>query len=683
MELFYGVLLMLGAILLSNLINRFLPSFSVPIIQIGLGILISLAPTAYDFKMDTGLFLVLFLAPLLFHDGMMSDKKSLWSLKKPIIMLALGLVFFTVIAVGYLINFMIPSIPLAAAFALGAALAPTDAVAVSSLGKRIKIPTAIRNLLEGEALINDASGIVSFQFAVAAMVTGTFSLFRAGAEFLYVALGGIFIGAVMTGLKYLLVKWVRSLGMENVTFHLLIVILTPFLIFMTAEELHVSGILAVVISGIIHSFERRKLNPELATLKIASKSVWSTLTFILNGLVFLILGMQLPEIISTIWIDTSVSNLKTLGYILIITAALLLIRFLWSCFIIGDVLKGKKGNEVRVVGRLKSSLITSMAGVRGSVTLATSLSIPLFLGSGKEFPQRDLIIFLAAGVILSTLLIANFILPLLFQKEKKEENTKEEREACLEIIENVIKQLNALTTEENRFDTGRVTREFMIRAEELRSKNYRMKNYEEKERNLRRQILSWEFEYTKELLAKKEIGDAVAGQYLEALENIRNYNEKKRHFHPGSINRFLKNFKIMRKWGANKENQMAIRLQIGKLRQLNNENTLKLLYKKREEKDSQTVDRMIAEYERVEALLKSRGMSMNEAGNSDNDLRTEENEEYESKPAGINELITLAFQMERDGIQSMFEQGRISWETASRLRNNMALMELQQRNDSF
>lgn len=681
MELFYGVLLMLGAILLSNLINRFVPSFSVPIIQIILGVIISLLPSVYHFKLDNELFLILFLAPLLFHDGMLADKGSLWALRKPIIMLALGLVFFTVVAAGCLIHFMIPDIPLPAAFALAAALAPTDAVAVGSLGKKIKIPESIRNLLEGEALINDASGIVSFQFAVTAMVTGNFSLLHAGINFLYVALGGVIIGIVLTALKYILVKWVRSLGMENITFHLLIGILTPFIIFMAAEELHVSGILAVVISGVIHSFERRKLNPELATLNIASKSVWSTLAFILNGLVFLILGTQLPEIINVIWYDITISNLKTLGYVLAITAALMVIRFLWSYFVVGDGIKGKSTLETQGMGSFKSSLVISMSGVRGSVTLATSLSLPLLLSNGKEFPQRDMIIFLAAGVILCSLLTANFLMPLLFRNEKKEENTREEREACLEILENVIKQLNDYTTAENRLEIGRVTRDFTIRAEELRSKNYRRGNYEKKERELRKQVLGWEEENTKTLLAANEINEEAAMQYLEAIEKIRRRNENQRRFYAAALNRFFKNMKSRRKWGVTQPAHMERRAELYRLRLLNNEYILKLLRERKKKDNSPSVNKLIAEYERMDALFKSR------RGPFDNREEIhpsqEKQENYGRRTADIGELLALGFQMERDGIQAMFEEGRISWDTAHKLRNNIALMELQLKKDEF
>lgn len=204
-----------------------------------------------------------------------------------ILLLALGLVFITVAVMGYFLNWLFPVIPLAASFALAAALAPTDAVAVGALEQKVKIPHQTMQILEGESLINDASGLVSFQFAVAAMVTGVFSFKSAGFSFISISLGGV--------------KWLRRLGMEDVTLHMLIEILTPFLFFMAAEKLGVNGILAVVSAGIAHSFGYKKMNPEVAKLRVVSKSAWSVIIFVLNGLMFLLLGTQLPDIIQTIW----------------------------------------------------------------------------------------------------------------------------------------------------------------------------------------------------------------------------------------------------------------------------------------------------------------------------------------------------------------------------------------------
>lgn len=280
MEIFLYVLALLVAIFISNLLNRFVPFVSVPLIQIGLGVLIAIMPITFDLQLNPELFLVMFIAPLLFNDGRQTDKAALWGMRMPILVLALGLVFATVVVIGYFVHWMIPTIPLAAAFALAAALAPTDAVAVSSLSGRINLPKRIMNLLEGEALINDASGLVAFQFAIAAMVTGVFSFMDASISFFVIAIGGILVGLILSWLKFRLLKWVRGLGMEDVTFHMLIQILTPFIIYLAAEEIHVSGILAVVAAGIMHSMEQKKMDPQSVKLNVVSQSTWSVIIFV-------------------------------------------------------------------------------------------------------------------------------------------------------------------------------------------------------------------------------------------------------------------------------------------------------------------------------------------------------------------------------------------------------------------
>ena len=446
MELLSLIFLMLVAILASNLINRFLPSISAPIIQIALGALIGIAPLPFHLTLNPEWFFVLFIAPLLFYDGVMANKQALWAQRKPILLLAFGLVFLTVLLIGYLTDLLVPSMPLAAAFALAAAVTPTDAVAVGSLGKRIRIPASTLHLLEGESLINDASGLVSFQFAVAAMMTGLFSLVDAGLELAVVVAGGILVGIIITLLKFWLVRWIRSFGMEDVTFHILVGVLTPFVVYLVAEHLGVSGILAVVASGILHSFESQRINPETVALRVTSESVWSTIVYVLNGLVFVILGTQMPDILESVRFMAQIDQRFVLLDVVAIVAALMAIRFAWALFTldhktlshateaatgtatpIADQTLATESDEVRddvivedhatpKLSRLRASAIISMAGVRGAVTLASTMSLPFLLPSGEPFPFRETIIFIASLVILLSLLIANFLLPLLLEK---------------------------------------------------------------------------------------------------------------------------------------------------------------------------------------------------------------------------------------------------------------------------
>jgi NhaP-type Na+/H+ or K+/H+ antiporter len=214
MEFFLIVLLLLATIGLSNFVNHFMPFIPVPLIQIALGVSLAAIPLGIHIQLEPDLFFVLFIAPLLFNDGRNVSRAALWKLRKQILLLALGLVFVTVFVMGYIIHWLIPSIPLPAAFALAAILSPTDVVAVSALSSRVNMPKNIMHLLEGEGLINDASGLVAFKFAVAATVTGAFSLADASWSFLVIALGGMVGGAFLAFIIIRIRVFIRRLGME-------------------------------------------------------------------------------------------------------------------------------------------------------------------------------------------------------------------------------------------------------------------------------------------------------------------------------------------------------------------------------------------------------------------------------------------------------------------------------------
>ncbi|NEU61729.1 Na+/H+ antiporter [Paenibacillus sp. ALJ109b] len=654
MELFEFILLMLVAVSLSNLVNRFIPSISVPIIQIVLGMLITLLPLHYELKLNPELFLLLFIAPLLFNDGRHADKEALWKLKKPILLLALGLVFVTVGVMGYFLNWLLPVIPLAAAFALAAALAPTDAVAVGALEQKVKIPHQTMQILEGESLINDASGLVSFQFAVAAMVTGVFSFKTASISFIAISLGGVVLGLLLTLVKYGVVKWLRKLGMENVTLHMLIEILTPFLIFMAAEELGVNGILAVVAAGIAHSFGYKKMNPEVAKLSVVSKSTWSVIIFVLNGLVFLLLGTQLPEIIQTIWSNPEIGNFKIIMYTLLLTLAVLGLRLIWAMLM--DISEGTKPRDPWAL-RLKKALILSLSGVRGTITLASTLSLPFLLNDGTAFPARDLIIFLAAGVILWTLLASNYLLPLLLGKETQTEQEEDEIQAKIEILRNVVTGLNELTTDQNRLATAQIINTYTSRIRTLKKDEKKDKA----QRSLGLSVLKWERENTLHALEKKEVNPYTAYRYLNRINKLLFMHTRDA--------RYKKEFFPVKHWdevfGMLQQVRLSFRERRAELNSLRIQNIAYVIKQlnvllAEGEQDMEMVSSLILQYERM--LL---GLTRNE---KDTGTR---------KEFGISmqELARVGIQLERDNIQSMFETGRISRQGVKEMKRDILFME--------
>ena len=660
MPVFEYILILLAAVLLSNLINRFVPALSSPIVQIILGVLVALTPFGpfgFEFKLDPDLFFVLFLSPLVFNSSMNADKRTMWELKGPIISSAVVLVFITVIGAGYFLNFLVPVIPLAAAFALIAALGPTDDVAVAAVAERTAVPRRVMNILTGESIINDASGIVSFQFAVAAITSGAFSLSSAAGYFLLVGLGGIAAGLILTWLKRLLVKWLRSLGIENVTLHILVDILTPFIIYISAEALHVSGILAVFTSGIVHSIMRDKFNPDTVKLAIAQESVWQILSFTFEGLVFIMLGTQLPEIIKTIWDNKfSITGRQIILSIISLTFVFTLIRFLWWITAIRKKTYQEPGKHA---GRIKTGIIFALSGARGTVTLASVMSIPMLLSDGNAFPQRNLIIILASGVIVISMLITNFLLPLFAETKTKEAKNQTEREAYTKIIQGVKSTLSSEVTDENRLATRKV-----IRSYEDRNASLKDHKTVQHEMDTVRELLSltfvWGREKTLAMLEEGKVDEAAAKRFLEVMENqieIQSYRKKHAFFRRNL--RFLKH--IFR--NARHKGGRSYRENLKTIREENTRFILEKLHNMRNDKNSAATDRVIYLYEMLPALHQIRS-----------DIR-EKPEPDREKDNLVFEVAARGFQVERGLIQEMFEQGRISRGMAKEMRGNIATLE--------
>lgn len=417
MESITIALVLLLAVVFSGTITRALPiPVPLPLIQIALGALIA-GVLGRGVELDPEIFFLLFLPPLLFLDGWRIPKEGLLRDKTVILELSLGLVVLTVLGVGFLIHWMIPAIPLAVAFALAAIISPTDPIAVSAIADKVPIPKRLMHILEGESLLNDASGLVCMRFAVAAVVSGTFSLSDAVATFLWLAIGGIAIGVAVIWLAMRAKDIItRKIG-EEPGAQILISILLPFGAYLLAEHLGCSGILAAVAAGITMSYMELRGNT-LATTRVGRVAVWDTIQFSLNGMIFVLFGEQLPGIVSgAARIVTETGHLHPIWlliYVIAINLALGILRFAWVWISLRLTLyrAARRGQEIRKPP-LRLLIAASLAGVRGAITLAGILTLPLALDSGAPFPARDLAIFLAAGVIVVSLIAASIGLPFL------------------------------------------------------------------------------------------------------------------------------------------------------------------------------------------------------------------------------------------------------------------------------
>ena len=449
------VLAMLVAVVASGYLVRVLPfSLPLPLVQIGLGAVIA-GVFNRGHALEPEVFFLLFLPPLLFLDGWRIPKQGLFRDKAAILELALGLVVFTVVGAGLLIHWLIPAMPLAVAFALAAIISPTDPVAVSSIASKVQIPKRLMHILEGESLLNDASGLVCFQFAVAAVLTGTFSVATASLTFLWVALAGLGLGVATTFGLSRIQAWIwRHFGEEPGS-AILVNLLTPFAAYLLAEAFHASGILAAVAAGITMSYVEMAGNAP-GNMRLQRSAVWDTVQFTFNGIIFVLLGEQLPGIL-----DGAVRSVQEAGhlnpwwlavYVATISASLMALRFVWVFLSLRwNLFKAQRRGEAHVSPPWRIVVAVSLAGVRGAITLAGVLTLPLVLEDGSPFPARQLAIFLAASVILVSLLVASVALPRLLRglelPEEEDEQLKEDlavkaaSQAALEAVEKLRQRL--------------------------------------------------------------------------------------------------------------------------------------------------------------------------------------------------------------------------------------------------
>lgn len=450
MELVFTVLILLLAVAISGVVARLTPiKLPLPLFQIALGALLALPIFGLRVSFDPELFLLLFIPPLLFSDGWRMPKREFFRLVRPIMALALGLVIFTVVGVGYFIHWMIPIISLPAAFALGAVLSPTDAVAVSAIVGKDRLPTTMRHVLEGEALMNDSTGLVAFKFAIIAVLSGAFSLVNASISFVLISIGGIITGLVVAWGFGLVRRKIIEWSGDEPGIQVVLLLLIPFVSYIFAEHFGLSGILSAVAAGMLMPY-LETAGAESAATRMQSRSILNMVEFVFNGMTFILLGLQLPSIIGQAHFDAVVAGNVPIWhlaiYIIAITAALIMLRFVWvwlnlrlrsfTAAIIGHH-AGRLEADMRLIS------ITSLAGVRGAITLAAVMSIPLALSDGSPFPARDLLIFLATGVILCSLLSGSILLPWLLNGLQLEQDhmrqRAEEMRARLSLSEAAVK----------------------------------------------------------------------------------------------------------------------------------------------------------------------------------------------------------------------------------------------------
>jgi len=473
------IVLLLGA--LTGIAARYLRGVPLPLIQIALGAALSWPEHGLHIALDPELFLALFIPPLLFADGWRIPKREFFALYVPILRLAFGLVLFTVLGLGALIHGFVPGVPLSVAFALAAVVSPTDAVAVSAITRNLGMPAKTMHVLQGESLLNDASGLVALKFAVAATLTGVFSWTAAAREFAWVAAGGLALGALL-GFAFAFGREAvtRRVGDVAATQMALLLVLLPFATYLLAEHVGVSGILAAVAAGVTTNFADLRRSTFVVE-RMQSEGTWTMLESAFNGAVFLLLGLQLPSIVGATLLDAGEHWWRPALQVVAISVALLALRWVWLTLgVRGSLWRAHERGSMAEQPSALLTLATTLAGIRGAITLAGALSIPLLMPGGAPFPAREQLIFLATGTILCTLVIGSIGLPLVLRRlppAGEPEAAQEERRARLAACRAAIANLALPPTGEHAADpawraqhqeaAGRLTKDYRQRIDML------------------------------------------------------------------------------------------------------------------------------------------------------------------------------------------------------------------------
>lgn len=702
MEYLVIALLYIGAVLVSSVLDQFLRGVSLPLVQMAVGVAIYFfVELPIDVTINSELFLVMFIAPLLFDESRNISNRILWENRNTVLSLAIGLVVVSVLVVGFVLHWLVPSISLAAAFALGAALGPTDAVAVASLGKTIKLGTRQKASLLGEALLNDASGIVSFQFAIAAAVTGYFSIADAGWTFVVEFFGGIALGLVIAVVAFFIMRRLRRAGVESATVHVCFELFLPFFIYLVATQAHVSGILAVVAAGLFLSYASQLLTPRSRSfstfstrLSIASQNVWSLFSFVLNGVIFTNLGIVLSSTLAPALKENSADLVWIFGLVFILTAVIVGVRFIW--ILCCDLLSNhpEAGKRMKL-GRsaVRKALVTTLCGPKGAVSLSIASTIPFTVASGAVFPQRDLLLFLVCGVIVVTLLLANFVVPLIAPKSDEEESDEIDPEHEIEMIENVISGLKRQQTPENKQATGRVMRMYYRRLTAARRRSVSSRQL----RYLRQEVLLHQRDFIKDAIVHDDVDKRLGTRYLKRIDRMLKLLTRKktlltarRQAQPlaGSTSTMGK---IQNQVASTNETRKRLEFKIDVERVA--VDYLEVVSHEPDEGHVQAALALLSEHKSLLSALRSQLRALDSAQGIIADvpegagqhsiirtdtgsLRLEASEADESDLPGFADVQAEGLRLELDEIQEMYESGKITQAIAREMREEIYLLQM-------
>jgi monovalent cation/hydrogen antiporter len=513
----YLILILLGLVLIANKLR-----LASPIVLVLGGLLLSFFSAFSEIVIDPELVFFIFLPPLLYEASWQISWKELWKWRRAITSFAFPIVIITSCVIAFVSVAIIPGFTLALGFLLGGIISPPDAISATTIMRQVKAPKTLVSIAEGESLLNDASSLIVFQFALAAVMTGQFHLKEAAVSFFIVVLMGIVIGLFIALLFYAVHRWL----IVTPSIEIVLTLVTPYCMYYLAEHFHYSGVLAVVSGGLFLSSQRNRMLTYRS--RVEGVNVWTNFVFVLNGLIFLLIGLQLPVIIQQLGY---ISLGKAIGYGLLISLVLILVRILTTL---------SASLVTRFISRFitvadpnpgwKLPLIHGWAGIRGVVSLAAALSIPIMLNSSQSFPFRNLILFITFIVILVTLVGQGLTLPWLIRILKVNNVNKPGDEYAQEIIIQKQMAVSMLKAIEEQPSENGLTNEFMKNLHskftlELEVLNERLKNTEKRHddmlssyQNNYLHLLEQQRQLLNEINRKEEFNEELIRKYQALID---------------------------------------------------------------------------------------------------------------------------------------------------------------------
>lgn len=492
----------LFAILISSFLSRFLPKISTPLIQIAFGIAWYFTPSLQNIQFEPDMFMLLFIVPLFYLEARNIDRKALSRDLGLSMSLAVGLVLVTMAVSGAALHAVWPAIPMMAAVAMGAVISPTDAVSVAQLGGVVKLTDRQQSVLQSESLLNDPVSLVGFQTMLVALATGRFSPVGFGSQVIASFILGTAIGAAVGWAFDRVVLMLRRHNLEDVTTRMLMEIFLPFGVYLLSERIGISGLLAVVACGVVITFPHTGVGGDVARVNLVSNSVWHFVDFTLNGVVFVLLGIELPIAMWAIWEDPRVNLWAMIGLVLLLTILTLVLRFVWCAATLRFAKDLVTGLRRRMTPeRWHSAIVMTFGGPKGAISLAMAFSLPYSIDNGASVPVRNIILFIVSGYIVLSIVISNVMLPLL--SPKPEDTSREEwarrdiemlRRTIAKIVDNETPATHAAVTKVLKSYNDRIGRvEANISGSSPREAN-----------ELRIRTLRWERDWLRDAIVSRE-----------------------------------------------------------------------------------------------------------------------------------------------------------------------------------